>query len=281
MKNEIYCSTGTVIGRATGFDHSVINGKFSDVCLDCGIDKFEYVFITKTYEMIPDVLRIIDRSKMQCAVLHAEKSIGTLLSEAGADPSERDEKYRRAMELWEINCRFAKSIGVDRAVLHLWGSFESDSNFEYNLSAMPEMTDTADRYGVKILVENVPCTTKDPMTRWGQLEAYKCGFIYDVRFGQLHGQNCEISHSDYMKSGRISHMHISDFGGGYRDFSKIRPILHPNEGKVDFPMVFDALRAADYSGSMTLESPVMSEAGLDFDKLSNTLHWLMGEAEKL
>ena len=72
----------------------------------------------------------------------------------------------------------------------------------------------------------------------------------------------------------IEHVHVSDFGGGYRDFSALRPILHPGEGTVDFPLFASLLDAMDYRGGVTLESPVMGEGGWDTDKLCATLRYL-------
>ncbi len=274
-KNELYCSTGTVIGRVTGFDHSVIERELPRICAETGADGIEHVITPAFYDNDREKLAYIARSGLRCAVVHADKNIGLFLSRGG------DENAREAMRLWRVNCEYARELGCRRAVLHLWGGTESDGNFSYNASFMDEILSTAEKYGIKTLIENIPCVVLDPLSRWRELDKYGCGFIYDVRFGQLHGQNPEILSSEYMMSGRISHMHISDFGGEFRDFSMIRPILHPNEGKVDFPALFRGLRRAGYRGTFTLESPVMSESGLDLDKLVRTLSWLRAEIDAL
>lgn len=274
-KNEMYCSTGTVIGRVTGFDHTVISRELPRICRETGADGIEHVITPAFYDNVALKLAIISDSGLRCAVIHADKNIGLLLSKGG------EENAHEAMRLWRVNCEYTRSLGCQRVVLHLWGGTESDRNFEYNASFMDEILAIADKYSVTTLIENIPCVSLDPLTRWSELEKYKCGFIYDVRFGQLHGQNPDILVSDYMKTGRISHMHISDFGGGLRQFSAIRPILHPNEGKVDFPALFRGLKEAGYRGTFTLESPVMSEGGLDLDKLCRTLSWLRGKIDSL
>ncbi len=267
-KNEIYCSTGTVIGRATCFDHSVICRELPKIAAEVGLDGIEHVVVPAFYDGAEEKLRMITSSGLRCAVLHADKRIGVMLSQGG------EENAREAMRLWRVNCMIADSLDCSRVVLHLWGSTESDANFAYNASFMDEILSIAGKYDIETLIENIPCVSLDPLSRWRELDGYGCGFIFDVRFGQLHGQNGDIVASEYMKNGRISHMHISDFGGGFREFSKIRPILHPNEGNVDFPALFAGLKAAGYRGSFTLESPVMSERGLDLDKLTRTLLWL-------
>lgn len=275
MKNEVYCSTGTVIGRKTNNDHSVLLTQLPEICRATGMDGIEYVVMSAAYGMLDDIKRSMSASGLRCAVLHADKNIGVLLSQLGEDNA------WEAMRLWQVNCLLAKDFGTDRVVLHLWGAGESDTHFEHNASFMPEIMDIAEKHGIKVLIENIPCIEKDPLTRLTELSHYDCDFVYDVRFGQLHGQNYKTATGDLMKAKRFRHVHISDFGGRYREFSKIRPIYHPYEGTVDFDMVFSELRRSGYDGSFTLESPVFYDDGLDFDKLARTLTWLRRKADEL
>lgn len=276
MKNEVYCSTGAFVGRMTGYDHSVIKTEFPAVCRETGISGMEYIFMTSSYSIISDVRKIISDSKIPCKVLHADKNIGTLLSEGG------EENRAEALRLWKINCEECRNLGAQRAVLHLWGSERSDNNFaEDHLSAMPYIKETADRFGVSLMIENVPCAAKDPLSRMRELADFGTDFVFDVRFGQLHRQNFETVSSEFMKNGRISHVHISDTKCGYREFSGLRPILHPGEGDVDFEMIFSELKKADYRGTFTLESPVISESGIDWRKLSESLNLLTQKVRDL
>ncbi len=274
-RNEMYCSTGTVIGRVTGFDHSVIERELPRVCELTGADGIEHVITPAFYDGDTEKLDIIRRSGLRCAVVHADKDIGLLLSRGG------EENARESMRLWRKNLEYTRALDCRRVVLHLWGGTESDLNFAYNASFADEIMSDAAGYGIDVMIENIPCVSLDPLSRWHELEGCGCGFIFDVRFGQLHGQIGKIIDSDYMKSGRISHIHISDFGGGFRQFSAIRPILHPNEGTVDFPALFSGLKNVGYGGTFTLESPVMSEDGLDIDKLCRTLSWLREQIDSL
>lgn len=274
MKNEVYCSTGTVIGRRTGYDHTLIKTLLPSVCRNAGADGIEHVFISPYYENLSDVRRSVEASGLRCAVLHADKNIGALLSNG------KDDDTCEAFRLWEINCTEAKNLGADRVVFHLWGMPVSDRNFAANLSAMPRIAETAEKHGLELMIENIPSLASDPVSRWHELESFACNFTYDVRFGQLHGQNETISRSDYIRNGRISHIHVSDFGGETLDFSMIRPILHPGEGKVDFPALFRALGENRYRGTFTLESPVMYDEGLDAEKLERTLTRLCREVER-
>lgn len=245
------------------------------ICREAGIDGIEYVVGSSAYGMLPLIEHALTASRLPCRVLHADKNIGILLSLGGAD------NFAEARRLWRVNCELAKRFGADRVVLHLWGNSESDCNFQNNASVMPYIIETSNEFGLRTLIENIPCVSLDPLSRLRQLAEYDCEFTYDVRFAQLHGQNHETATSELMKNGRISHMHISDFGGMYRDFSKIRPILHPFEGTVDFPSLFCDLKNVGYSGTFTLESPVMYDDGLDLNKLSKTLRWLRREVDNL
>ena len=72
-------------------------------------------------------------------------------------------------------------------------------------------------------------------------------------------------------------MHISDFNG-IRGGYYIRPILHPGEGVTDFERFFELFR--NYNDTITLESPVMSEDGLDIEKLNKSLEYLKNKTSK-
>ncbi len=273
-KIKVYCSTGTVVGRVTNYDYSVIYERLPEICAECGIDGVEHV-LSARYDLLEESVGSVIKSNLPCALIHADKEIGILLSNGG------DENAKEAMRRWRINCEAARTLGASRAVLHLWGDKMSDIHFDFNLSFIDEMIGIADFYGVRILIENIPCVASDPMTHWRQLAPHDCGFVYDVRFGQFQGQNPEILASDFIKNGKIEHMHIADFGGERRDFAKIRPILHPNEGKTDFELIRRGLKEARYRGTMTLESPVFGNGALDMQKLSRTLSWLREYADDI
>ncbi len=275
MANQVYCSTGAVVGRKTNYDHSVIITELPRICREEGIDGIEYVVASNAYGMLPTIEHALTVSKLPCPVLHADKNIGILLSLGG------EEYFAEARRLWRLNCELAQNFGAERVVLHLWGNAESDCNFQNNTSVMPYIIETSNEFGLRTLIENIPCVSLNPLSRLCELSDYDCEFTYDVRFAQLHGQNHETATSDLIKSGRISHIHISDFGGTYRDFSKIRPILHPYEGTVDFQLLFSDLKDVGYKGTFTLESPVMYDDGLDLNKLSKTLRWLRREVDAL
>jgi sugar phosphate isomerase/epimerase len=274
--NEVFVSTGTVMDRSTGYDYSVIKTILPSICEKTGADGIEYLIMPPLYPVIDDVRRTIKDSGLFCPIIHAEKEIGILLSCCSEDDAEE------AIRRWEINCREAQLLSARRIVLHLWGADESDSHFEYNVSFLPKIIEIANKFGVRPLIENIPCTRADPLTRWRQIAGYDVDFIYDVRFGRLHGQNEAIEKSELMADGRITHIHISDFGGDVGDFSRIRPVLHPGEGTVDFSALWHALSDAHYKGSFTLESPAdFSVRPIDTKILTHSLSYLRQMADEL
>jgi sugar phosphate isomerase/epimerase len=59
------------------------------------------------------------------------------------------------------------------------------------------------------------------------------------------------------------------------DWSKLRPVLPPGEGDIDFDYLSDFLKKTGYTGSFALEaSGAMTETGLDFDKLNRRLDFI-------
>ena len=226
------------------------------------------------------VISLVRDCGVPAPVIHCDKDVGTLLSDAGtlyaAGKSEdADGKRDEGLRLFRLNCAFGESLSIPRMVLHLWGGYASDHHVEYNVSMLPELSRIASEHGIRLLIENVPSSRYDPLSNWRRLlpSLGDGGLIFDTRFGQLHDQIREIL-TDPEIAPRIEHVHVSDFGGGYRDFAALRPILHPGEGTVDFPLAASLLDAMDYRGAVTLESPVMGEEGWNTDKLAGTLRYL-------
>jgi len=59
------------------------------------------------------------------------------------------------------------------------------------------------------------------------------------------------------------------------DWSKLRPVLPPGEGEIDFDYLSGFLKKINYTGSFTLEaSGAMTETGLNFEKLHKCLGFI-------
>ena len=280
MNRPLYVSTGALVGRVNGYD---LRGGLDIIAdlYDQGICRgLELMMLTAYYSRADEVLSLVRGCGVPTPVIHCEKDVGTLLSDAGTlyaagKSGEADGKRDEALRLFRLNCIFGGALSIPRMVLHLWGGYASDHHVDYNISELPELSRIASEHGIRLLIENVPSSRYDPLSNWRRLlpSLEDGGLIFDTRFGQLHNQIRETL-TDPEIAPRIEHVHISDFGGGYRDFSALRPILHPGEGTVDFPQAASLLDAMDYRGGITLESPVMGESGRDTDKLERTLRYL-------
>ena len=280
MKRPLYVSTGALVGRVNGYDLRGALGIIAGLYAEGACRGMELMMLSAFCDRKEDVISSVRDSGVPVPVIHCDKDVGTLLSDCGALGSagkreEADEKLDAALRLFRLNCAFGEALSVPRMVLHLWGGYASDYHIGCNISLLPELNRIAGEHGIRLLIENVPSSEYDPLSNWKRLLPVlgDAGLIFDTRFGQLHGQIREIL-TDPEVTPHIEHVHVSDFGGGYRDFSALRPILHPGEGTVDFPLFASLLDAMNYRGAITLESPVMGEGGWDTDKLRATLRYL-------
>lgn len=282
MKREILTSTGTMVSRLNNYDYKRAMHEAALLCADglsCGI---ELMMLKFYYDKYPDVVSEIRKNQLKAPVIHCEKDVGSILSDAGKSFAEGNaidgkELQSKAEELFRLNCKVGELAGSGRMVLHLWGGLSSDSYIDYNISVLPKLQHIASESGIRLLIENIPSVKYDPLSNWKRIissdSLNDSGFIFDTRFGMLHEQ-ADAIFSDSGVAERIEHIHISDFGGTYREFSALRPILHPGEGKIDFLHIASLLDSVNYAGTITLESPVNVDAELDIPKLRRTLKYL-------
>ena len=266
--SKIYCSTGVMVGRINNNDYTLI-AKFFPSLLSKGlIDGAEFMFAHSFYDKLDEIYKVISSINVPFDIIHCDKEIGVMLSECD------DKISQKALELLEINCNFGRKIGAKKGVFHLWGSYNSDSHIEYNVSYLPKIIDIFEKHGIQLLIENIPCTSHSGLENWRLIMNLfpNVEFIFDTRFGAFHDEiNKTLNEPIWNK---IKHIHISDYSSYPRDFSKIRPILHPCEGVINFDALFDGLKKVKYHESFTLESPVMHQGFIDIEKLENTLEFL-------
>lgn len=271
----LYCSTGAIIGRVNGYDYHHILRVMPPLCGKVPLDGLELMMLPAYLDKLPEMARDFAAAGLRFPIIHADKDVGTLLSTsaAQADPA----LCEKALALWERNCEMGQRIDAKQIVLHLWGGLDSDAHLAGNLSNLDALRRTAAAYGLEVLIENVPCTTADPITN---LTAIHTAFpdqryVFDTRFASFHRQLESLTATPWLIGDRLAHIHISDLrDGADRDFTRLRPILHPGEGGIDFPALLADLTARGYTGTVTLESPVMSEAGIDDAKLGTSLRLL-------
>ena len=254
MNNKIYVSMGTMVGRTNGYN----TGTMFDASGKLFCDGFEYMFYPLIYDD-PEghagyTNRMAKERAMTFPVIHLDKNLCVYLS--CSEPGYRE----KALSDFEVNCRFAKAIGSEKGVLHLWGDRVSDRYFDSCLGMIGELYDIAESYGVLLLVENTPCVISDPLSNFRRLmdKEERVRFIFDTRLSAFHEQHDAFLGSGLFESGMIRHVHVSDFTGPAHDFSGLRPIPHLGCGVADLDRLLREI-AKIYDGSITLESPEIHE----------------------
>lgn len=262
-ENLFYASTGTFIGRANNFDYNIIAERQHEI--DC--DGFELMMLNVWYKKIDEIADVLGRAGVYTPVIHFDKFVGIMLAEG------REEPDTEAMKLFRENVRLASLVGAKKAVFHLWGGEKSDSAVRHTLTLLPEMLDICGNAGITLMIENIPCVYSDPLSVWKLIaeEIPDIPLIFDTRFGAFHDQYMDIFQSPLWKN--VKHVHVSSYNGVKNEWGLIRPILHPGEGKIDFDHLISNM--PHYGGTVTLESPVLSDGGtLDLPKLNRSLSYL-------
>ena len=282
MAEKIYASTGTMVSRFNGYDYVTALRELEKLEADGACDGIELMMLKFYYDRKDSVINEIRSRKITVGTIHCEKDVGEILGDAGAQLAEGNSQAEKelreeALKLFRLNCGFGHELGVGRMVLHLWGGFSSDRHIEYNVGMLPELSEIASGYGLRILVENIPSQVYDPRRNWRRTLPVlgDGGFVFDTRFGNLHKQMEGIL-LDRALAEKIEHVHISDFAGTYRQFFRLRPVQHPWEGHVDFDRFAGLLRFIGYRNTVTIESSVVDPAdgSVDPEELRHTLIYI-------
>lgn len=271
QKNKIFCSTGTIIGRINDFDYMLIPEYAKKIKSD-GYEFMIEPFWNSEYKL-NEIAENLLPFNINFATVHMDKHIGDMISRN--EPGDIDE----ALRVFELNCKAASKLGAKLLVLHLWGGIPSDKNIGVNIKVCAKLLETAGKYNLILTIENVVCNTYNALTHMKKLyETYgeAIRFTFDVRHAEFHGMVKETCEADFLwENNLVSHFHIADYRGERMDWTKLRPVLPPGEGDIDFDFLSDFLKKIKYAGSFTLEaSGAMSETGLDFEKLNQKLDFI-------
>ncbi|HEV2067514.1 MAG TPA: TIM barrel protein [Thermomicrobiales bacterium] len=205
-------------------------------------------------------------------VTHGEKSIGPDL--VARDTAVRDTAFLR----FEENCRFTSEIGADRIVLHLWGLPDGDALIDRQLEDLPRLLDIADHHAVTLAVEAIPCIVSDPLSVIRRvLEADdRARVAIETEFLAMHGQLDAVFAAEWLwASSSVVHVHIKDFDGQLLDVTGRRRYLLPGQGTIDFERWLVDLAGTGYHEAITLEAPVVDDAGhVDVDAANAVLDGL-------
>ena len=212
---KILCSTGALLGKSNNRDYKLL--KELSTKLTC--DGFEFMMYTAWYEEVEALITALKEMQLYIPVMHCEKHIGEAISKG-----EFDEAYRR----FDINCYIAGEIGAESIVVHLWDGITSDAHFENNLAAYGKLKDIADKYGIKLLIENVVCNQEDPMKHWCELKERfpEVRFVFDTKMAAFHSQ-MEILYDEAYQwlwmDKHICHYHVNDYAGRYKEWENCEP----------------------------------------------------------
>ena len=253
--HQILCSTGALIGRPNGRDYRLL--KQFQPQLDC--DGFEFMLYSTWYDQIEELTAFLKTIHLHIPVVHCEKSLSEHISAGG------EEELREAFRLFEMNCAVAEALGAEKMVFHLWNGIISDSNFENNLQAYPELREKAEKHGLTLLVENVVCNGTDPMDHWVELYQHypEIRFVFDTKMADFHRQLELLYQPEYdwlWKEGHILHYHVNDYGGGYKDWSNLK-VLPLGKGHIDFERFFHFVMQTGYTGDFTFEATGFDRTG--------------------
>lgn len=261
--SEILCSTGALIGRPNGRNYRLLK----DLSGQLNCDGFEFMIYSAWYEEEEELVKTLQQMNLNIPVVHCDKFIGESISKGTAE--ELTEVYRK----FEANCRIAGKLKARKIVLHLWNGLTSDKFFENNLKIYPYLAETAKKYGVDLLIENVVCNVQDPLKHWCQLaEQYPdVHFIFDTKMAAFHEQLDLLYTEEYAwlwKEGHIRHYHINDYAGGYMDWKSLRT-LAIGKGHIDFERFFAYIREIGYDDTFTVESTAFRADGtIDLEMLN-------------
>lgn len=269
--NRVLCSTGTIIGRRNDFNYKLLGG-FADK-ITC--DGFELMIepFWNSEDIINEIVANLLPMKINFETMHTDKNIGDLISRNDyGDIAE-------ALRVFELDCKAASKLGIKLLVLHLWGGIPSDKNIEVNIKACGDLLEIAEKYNLTLTVENVVCSICNALIHMKKLyETYgnNIKFTVDIRHAEFHKilkQTCE---ADFLwENNLVPHFHIADYKGGCMDWSKLRPVLPPGDGDIDFEYFSNFLKNINCKSSFTLEAAgAMTETGIDFEKLNKHLGFI-------
>ena len=272
MSKKILCSTGTLVGKANGFDYTLISRYGGEICAD----GWELMMLKAYYGRLADVCKTLEHASIPVYTIHFEKDITALLGLGDSDDR------REGLRLFETNADMAKAVGASAAVLHLWDGRFDEKHLSESIDLLDCLFEICDQRSVELLVENIPCRISPYESVLKIARKYPTArFTFDTRHADFIGETERFFHSEIWAE-RIAHVHVSDHLGLTAPgmWGVTRPIVHPGEGKIDFEQLFKTM--PPYEGkTITLESPVMLPDGAhDLEKLNRSLSFLRDHMRK-
>ncbi len=264
--SKILCSTGALVGFANNRNYKILE----EVSKQLTCDGYEFMMYGSWYEEADEIVKALQTMRLNIPIMHCEKKIGEAISKG---------EFEEAYHLFEINCRMARELQADKLVIHLWDGLTSDLNFDNNIRAYEILADTANKYGVELLVENVVCNNEDPMKHWCELASIypDIRFVFDTKMAAFHEQLDLLYEKEYewlWMKGHISHYHVNDYAGGYKEWKKLKtyPI---GQGHIDFNKFFEHIKKSGYRDAFTIEATAIREDGtIDVNVLNEQIQFI-------
>jgi sugar phosphate isomerase/epimerase len=259
-KNAILFSTAVFLNSKSNHDHNLI----IDMIPKLVSPNFELFlssyFVDRQNEFDVFTQNILKTLEIGAhyPIMHVTQTIGDLISR------NEDGDIEKALKLFEKNCEYAVKFRSKLLVLHLWGGLQSDKNIDINISTLPKLIEISNKYNLILTIENVVCNTYKPLDHlkkiWN-IFGNTVKYTIDVRHAEFHKSLTETCESTFLwENNLVHHLHISDYGGGYMEWSKFlhndTPITY---GDVNFDYFFSFLKSIHYSGSITIENNKISE----------------------
>jgi len=281
---QILCSTGALLGRPNGRDYH----KLGEVAKKLNCDGLEFMVYGSWYPEFDELLETVKGFELNIPVLHCQKALGETLcgmttttnpdwsvTEHEMSPEEDAATFAKGIEEFKLNLKAAKTFGSEKMVLHLWNGTPSDRRIERNIARLDVLKKMAEAEGILLMVENVICNQKDPLTNLKLVhEAYPdATFVYDTKMAEFHGQTMKVFEPEYewlFKDHFVKHLHVNDYAGGVMDWANLN-VLPIGKGHVDFDGFFEKVSHFGYTGDFTVEATGFSkESGgaVDCDMLN-------------
>ena len=271
--NQILCSSGAFLGKANNNDFRLMK-KYAEL-LHC--DGFELMIGRSWYPQMDEMIKTVKAYELNIPVIHANKSLGEYLcgmtriyenghfSEYFMTDAEERELFETGTELFKLNLKAAKELDAKKMVLHLWNGVASDRCLENNVKRFGAWKEMAGEAGVDLMVENVICNCNDPLSNMNIVADFydDAHFVYDTKMAEFHAQTLKLFEEPnlrLLKEGRIRHLHVNDYGGGYMDWNHME-ILPIGSGHVDFDAFFKKLSEYGYDGDYTVETTALDDNG--------------------
>ncbi|MFC7621730.1 sugar phosphate isomerase/epimerase family protein [Microlunatus sp. GCM10028923] len=270
MITAVTCSTG-----AFSRDPDVVDpAGIVAVARQIDADGFELLSYPAFADDADGSTAIFARSGLPWTSLHTGKAIGPLLCTG------TDDDRRQALALLDADLRLATAVGVEVAVLHLWGMPDSDRRFPANLAAVSDCLDHAERFGVTLAIETIPCLAATPLARLAELRRRdpRCHWTLDTEFLALHDE-LELALADAELFARTKIIHVKDYDGEFFDAEGRRRYLHPGEGRLDLAAVAAAAASSPSAIRLCLESSsARADGSIDVGQVNADLAALRGHA---